>query len=126
MSQPSKQTCELVDLRDDYKCQRCGKDLRVVGGNRHHRKLRRHCNDRERHSTANLILLCGTGTMGCHGWVHAHPAEAYEQGYLLKSWEAPQKKVMLTYTGEWVLLDYLGRRKVVVSPELLEMDDEED
>lgn len=53
---------------------------------RHHRQLRRHGD----HSAANLILLCGSGTTGCHGWVHANPALSYEMGWLLKGWQTPE------------------------------------
>lgn len=39
---------------------------------------------------ANGIGLCGSGTTGCHGWVHAHPAESYRLGYLVHSWDDPE------------------------------------
>lgn len=30
----------------------------------------------------NLLALCGSGTTGCHGWLHAHPEEARKMGIL--------------------------------------------
>ena len=35
---------------------------------------------------ANLISLCRE----CHMYVHAHPAYAYEAGYLVHSWDDPE------------------------------------
>lgn len=35
------------------------------------------------HSPALLVLLCGDGTTGCHGWVEANRAEARRLGWLL-------------------------------------------
>jgi hypothetical protein len=32
---------------------------------------------------ANLVLLCGSGTTGCHGWVEAHRAAATRAGFLV-------------------------------------------
>lgn len=32
---------------------------------------------------SNLILLCGTGTTGCHGWVEANRAVARDQGWII-------------------------------------------
>jgi hypothetical protein len=34
----------------------------------------------------NLISLC----RDCHSWVHAHPAQSYEQGYLVHSRDNPE------------------------------------
>ena len=89
--QPSKEVCAIVDRRDGWCCARCGASLECTGGSRHHRKLRGHCRKDERHTPANIVLLCGSGTTGCHGWVHAHPALAYEAGWLVHSYEDPRK-----------------------------------
>jgi arginine/ornithine N-succinyltransferase beta subunit len=35
---------------------------------------------------ANLISLCRE----CHTYIHAHPAYAYESGYLVHSWDDPE------------------------------------
>lgn len=32
---------------------------------------------------ANLLLLCGSGTTGCHGWIEKHRAESIEKGWLM-------------------------------------------
>jgi hypothetical protein len=57
------------------------------GTNRHHRK------DRSLGGTsteANVRLLCGSGTSGCHGWITEHPEAASQYGWVLRSWEDPE------------------------------------
>ena len=81
----------MVDDRDGRRCVRCGRSLYAVGGSRHHRKLRSQCTRVEKHQVQNLILLCGSGTTGCHGFVHMHPTIAYENGWCVKSFQAHYK-----------------------------------
>lgn len=50
--------------------------------NRHH-KLRRSKGGTDDRS--NTLDLCGSGTTGCHGHVHANPAESYARGWLIRS-----------------------------------------
>lgn len=38
---------------------------------------------------SNLLDACGSGTVGCHGWVEAHPAAALELGLGLRSYMDP-------------------------------------
>ena len=42
-------------------------------------------------SPANLLLLCSSGTTGCHGWVESHRELAYATGLLVHSWQDPRK-----------------------------------
>ena len=84
MSRVPARTVELVRQRD-VGCVRCGR----WGGNTHHRKLRSQSSKKEVHLLQNLIILCGSGTTGCHGIVHANPAESYRQGWLVRSWQDP-------------------------------------
>jgi hypothetical protein len=35
------------------------------------------------HSLANLMLVCGTGTVGCHGFLESHRTIAEARGYLV-------------------------------------------
>lgn len=108
MSNPSRLTCQLVDLRDESRCVRCGRWLPGTPASRHHRKRRSQASRGEVHSPANLILLCGTGTTGCHGWVHAHPAQAREHGWLLRSTDDPTRIPLLSDVHGWILLDDKG------------------
>ena len=83
MSNPSRKTVALVKERDGLRCVRCGRYLEGVPASIHHRRLRSHP-FQGLHEASNLICLCGTGSTGCHLWVHTHQAEAYENGWLVK------------------------------------------
>jgi hypothetical protein len=50
--------------------------------NRHHILLRKHGGGDEK---ANTLDVCGTGTTGCHGHIHANVAWAQRMGYLIRS-----------------------------------------
>lgn len=111
MDQPDETTCRLVDDRDNRCCVRCGVSLYAVTGSRHHRKLRSQCSRQEKHTASNLILLCGSGTTGCHGWVHAHPELAYESGLMVHAWDDPALVPVETKRYGTVLLDNQGGMK---------------
>lgn len=96
---PSKETCRMVDDRDGRRCVRCGRSLYAVNGSRHHRKLRSQCTRVEKHQVQNLILLCGSGTTGCHGFVHMHPTIAYENGWCVKSFQDQLEVPVRTWHG---------------------------
>lgn len=40
-------------------------------------------------SPANLLLLCGTGTTGCHGWIESNRTKALERGWLVLQGQDP-------------------------------------
>lgn len=90
MSNPvPRKSGDLVHQRD-VGCARCG----VWGGHVHHRKMRSQASRAEVHTLPNMILLCHV----CHGWVHAHPAESYRKGWLVRSWQSPPD-VPVAYPG---------------------------
>lgn len=67
------------------------------------------------HTTDVLILLCGSGTTGCHGWVHANPMKARAAGLIVPTWvtavsEVPVQAVL---RSGWWLLDPMGGRKAI-------------
>ena len=39
--------------------------------------------DRHANTGANLVLMCGTGTTGCHGWAESNRAQAHDEGWLV-------------------------------------------
>lgn len=103
-SGPSRAVCDTVDVREGRRCLRCGEGVGGwSGGSRHHRRPRSHPWP-GLHGAANLVLLCGSGTTGCHGWVHAHPAEAYRYGLLVHSWDDPSRVPVLSKRWGWVWL----------------------
>lgn len=107
MSEPTSKTCGLVDERDQQCCVVCGMSLYAVSGSRHHRRPRSH-KFGGLHLPANLILVCGSGTTGCHGKIHANPAWAYQMGYLVHSWDTPEKVPLKHHEYGWCLLDENG------------------
>lgn len=83
-----KQTREQVYARDHRLCRRCGKQgdsiqhriPRGMGGSK----------DPRINSLSNLVMLCGDGTRGCHGYVESHRDEAYSTGWLVHRFEDPE------------------------------------
>ncbi|WKW87090.1 HNH endonuclease [Microbacterium phage Nicole72] len=106
MSDPTPATRTLIIARDLGRCSWCG---RYYGDalNLHHRLLRSHGTD---NSPSNLIALCGSGTTGCHGGVHAKVALARERGHIVPSWGTPALVPVLTWRGLLLLDDDGGAR----------------
>lgn len=66
----------------------------------HHRKLR----SRGGKDTAScLVAICND----CHTWIHLHPADATERGWMVPSWADPCETPVFRYR-RWVLLDDQG------------------
>ena len=77
---------ELATDRDNDTCQRCLRDCGMGVTSRDHRKGR---GVGGLTTVANLQVLGGTGTTGCHGWATTHPKEALEDGWAVPSWADP-------------------------------------
>lgn len=58
-------------------CVRCG----VRGSNRHEKLPRSRGGPRDEFNT---VILCGSGTTGCHGWVTANPDAAEREGLYVR------------------------------------------
>lgn len=65
------------------------------------------------------MLLCGSGTTGCHGWVHGHPAEAYRLGLLVHSWHEPAAVPVWGAPWGWALLDPDGKATTMTTTDAL-------
>jgi len=74
-----------VLARAFYRCERCGGGATAFGFSVHHRLPRGMGGSKNAnlHKSANLIVLCGSGVDGCHGWVESNRDEARAKGYLL-------------------------------------------
>lgn len=72
-----------VYARADYCCERCG--TYAEGGSVHHRSGRRMGGSRDPRKglPSNLVLLCGSGTTGCHGEIGSMAQEHYADGWLV-------------------------------------------
>lgn len=70
---------------------------------------------------SNGIDVCGSGTTGCHGWIHANPTAAVEKGWTVPSWADPAEVPVLLHTlhygHDWVLLDEDGCYALAPFPE---------
>ena len=90
--------------RDDFRCVRCGKVVSPGQCSIHHRIL----GNRKDRRASNLITLCGSGTTGCHGWVHSHPAEAKLRGWIVSRFarrdQTPELPVWYQARHRWFLL----------------------
>jgi hypothetical protein len=100
----------IVFVRDGGRCVRCGVSVngeRGISWSLHHRRPRRAGGDRrpEANSPANLVVLCGSGTTGCHGWVESNRAEALSAGWLLHGHEEPTEMPVRTWYGRVLLSD---------------------
>lgn len=111
---PTAAQRRLVYDRDGGRCARCGIAADVVGFNDHHRQNRGMGGRQgDARATANLparrVILCGSGTTRCHGWVTEHPDEAERAGLIVRRGGGidPAKVPVLTWRG-WILLDDAG------------------
>lgn len=60
---------------------------------------------------SNLLHVCGDGTIGCHGWIEAHPERANEDGLWLFAGEDPAETaahIRWENLRSWYLLDDEG------------------
>ena len=109
MSAGPKAVAAAVDRRDGEACVRCGLSLAWLPGSRHHRQRRQVGG----HRVANLILLCGSGTTGCHGWVHANPQAARDNGWIVSAYVknvelVPVKRWTPEFGLQWFCIDDAG------------------
>lgn len=74
------------------------------GTNAHHRK---NVSQGGTDELSNLLLVCGSGTTGCHGWITEHPGEAKRMGWSM--WRSNDPPfVPVFYRGSWARLDNTG------------------
>ena len=74
-----KRAYEAATIRDEDLCQKCLRDCGRGVTSRHHRQPR----DAFNSIVSNLVVLGGTGTTGCHGFVTAHSRDAIAQGWAM-------------------------------------------
>lgn len=103
MSAVPAATRDVIYARAGFLCERCGGNGPHFSV--HHRSARRMggSKDPAKHAPSNLLLLCGTGTDGCHGHVEHNPSQATADGFIVPSWDSPRLTPVLV-RGAWVLL----------------------
>lgn len=62
------------------------------------------------HKPANLILLCGSGVTGCHGWVESYRDEAREAGFLLYRVDSAEEIPFIDKKGKSWTIDNEGNK----------------
>lgn len=85
---PTKATLHLVFARDEGCCARCGAAITGQRGydwSLHHRRPRGSGGTSLAwvNLPGNLVMLCGSGTTGCHGFVESHRVWATDAGFLV-------------------------------------------
>ena len=116
---PSAVVVDMVWVRDNGSCARCGTGLNfALRGSQwslHHRRPRGMGGTKEAwvNQPANLVPLCGTGVTGCHSWVESHRQDARDLGWLVpRNAVYKAEDVAVTYwDGVLYLLDDFGGRE---------------
>lgn len=94
-------------MRAGYTCEVCG---RSPGTNLHHRVIKGMGGNGAEWSDEpwNLLAVCGTGTTGCHGYLHTHRRKAEEYGWIVPREIHPGSVPAFVRTPggrrQWVLL----------------------
>lgn len=110
---PTKAAFAAVVARDLGRCAACGHEVSGTRGydfSLHHRRPAGMGGDRrpETHSPANLVLLHGHGTAGCHHEVETHRADAINRGLLLHRSDNPADRLIEHAVHGWTYLTVDG------------------
>lgn len=112
--------------RQGWHCLRCGANIHDPscwpGRSGHHRQLRRAADPDVRHSPANIVELCGSGTTGCHGWVHQHVKEAERLGLIVPLGRDPRTTPVRDWQGIWLRLNQDGTATRLTAMEVATLD----
>lgn len=99
---------QLIYERAGRCCERCGRH--ALGGSIHHRRPRGMGGSRKAvtNSAVNGVLLCGSGTTGCHGEVEGNRLQAIADGWLVPQHADPTEIPIKHVTQGVVFLDPEG------------------
>lgn len=96
---------DVIRVRSGERCEMCG----GPPGSASHR---RPASQRGTWSPSNLLVACGTGTTGCHGWLESHREAADAGGWQVmhpdEGTTSADYLVWLPRYGGWVALDDEG------------------
>lgn len=111
MSGPSPTVRATVITRAGGMCEMCHMVI-VREFSLHHRRPRRMGGTRRTDANAshNLLLLCGSGTTGCHGWVESHRVSGYADGVILYDRDDPAEHPYKDRFGQWWILTPSGTK----------------
>jgi 5-methylcytosine-specific restriction protein A len=97
---------ELVKRRAGDCCERCGAAI-SADHSYHHRRPRGMGGTKRKDTAANLVLVCGSGTTGCHGLIESQRTASFATGWLVRQHQDPAS-VPIDRHGAWVLLTEHG------------------
>ncbi|MFZ1363077.1 MAG: hypothetical protein WAS05_09150 [Candidatus Nanopelagicales bacterium] len=113
MRKDEKENRQIVKDRSEGKCERCNADLYGQLASIHHRKPRQMGGTSVfLHTIQNMVVLCGSGTTGCHGWVESNRDMAREQGWLLRNLSDQLEPVYTLHNG-WVRFTTVGIKELL-------------
>lgn len=123
MSGPTRKTLDLVWARDESACFMCHRALARDAGDYsiHHRRPRGMggTSDPVADSPVNLLLLCGSGTTGCHGAVERNRVRAVANGFIVQQGVDPAT-VPISYVSAWeIYLTDDGRKKFAIDGQVI-------
>lgn len=123
-------TVRAVFAREEGCCARCGKTITGERGRDwsvHHRRPRGSGGSSLTwvNLAGNLLVLCGSGVTGCHGWVESNRERALANGYLVRAtsrWIPADLPVLHSLYGWCLLKDdgMVGRINPMLALELLD------
>ena len=125
---PSSAVVDLCLERAQYSCEIHGGmvgDRRGLDWSLHHRLPRRMGGTRAGwiNLPSNLLVVCGSGTSGCHGLIERYRLASRAAGWLLRSGLLPGQERVRVFDPEkhpngsrWVLLDDEGGYVDVPAP----------
>lgn len=103
MSGPTPAVREQVRERDLYTCQLRGCYIGPLNPDYslQHRRCRGMGGSKrpDTNLPANLVLVCGSATTKCHGWIEANPIEAERLGFRVRQGANPASVPITTYRG---------------------------
>lgn len=107
--------------REWERCFRCRRPLRFedrgIGWSAHHRMPRQMGGVGRKNGAlaqvisciTNCLILCGSGTTGCHGWAEKNRALAEDYGYIVRRGINPPAGIRIKrLNGTWWLLTRSG------------------
>ena len=94
-------TRKAVMERDHGICQWCGEPARPDDYSLQHRRARGMGGSRSpvTNTAANGVLVHGTGTTSCHGYIEAHPTEALQRGFRVRQNDDPRHVPLTDWRG---------------------------
>lgn len=110
MPSPTRKVLDLVWARDESRCFVCTRHLhRGRGGYSVHHRVPRGMGGSARsvlNQPPNLLLLCGSGTDGCHGWVEHNRDRGLTLGLLVSKFNTTSLELqpVKRWGAHWVVL----------------------